>query len=160
MHCTIHPTTPRDVTTVVASLERRSETWEAEWPAAIEKLLDACMVSTQIWTAADREGFPVAFMGAAAIGNQQKKVGRVWFVILDAENDEDEATSYEDVVRQIVSQMLAEFHRLENVIDADKPWALDLFRRAGFTIGPAAPAREGTRAHQVWIDRHPGATLH
>ncbi len=162
MQCTIHPTTASDLSDLVVNFDLDAQSgWGADWgdwEESIDKLLQACVLSTQVWTATDRQAVPLAFMGAAPAPGEEG-CGFVWFVLLTP-FDADSAELV-DAVAEMARAMLGEYGRLENMVHAGETWALDLFRSAGFTIGPGERQPDGIH-HRVWIeqDAAQAPTLH
>lgn len=149
MRCTIHPTTAQDVASVVIGHAAWSRSGEEDGRDCLEALLEACAMSRQVWTAANADGDPLAFIGAAPWSDDAGR-GRLWFVVLSAyDGNDDDLTS---LMRLTVSEMLQVFSQLENNVSTEKAWALELMREAGFTVEPAQTAADGICRHRVWID--------
>jgi hypothetical protein len=149
MRCTIHPATAQDVANVVIGHEAWSHDGEHAGRESLEALVEACAVSQQVWTAATAEGDPLAFIGAAPWAEDGGR-GRLWFVVLAAYDGND--ADLKSVMRLTVVEMLQAFVQLENHVSAEKAWALDLMRGAGFTVEPAQASPDGVSRHRVWID--------
>jgi hypothetical protein len=156
MRCTIHPTTAQDLASVVTSHDASSP-YAAEgrqdWPDA---LLEACAMSRQVWTAANAQGDPLAFIGAAPWADDTDR-GRLWFVVLAAYDGN--GADLKSVIRLTLAEMLQDFAHLENHVSTEQAWALELMRDAGFTVEPALVSRDGGRRHRVWIDADTAGTL-
>lgn len=64
MYCSVRPMTAADVATT-------AETWpeqrDGELESVLETLLEVCVASSHVWTAADPSNRPLAFMGAVAV---------------------------------------------------------------------------------------------
>jgi hypothetical protein len=149
MRCTIHPATAQDVASVVIGHDSWSQDTDEGGRNGLDALLEACAMSRQVWTAANAEGDPLAFIGAAPWAEDSGR-GRLWFVILAAYNGND--ADLKSVMRLTVTEMLQVFAQLENHVSSEKAWALELMRDAGFTVEPAQPTTDGGRRHRVWID--------
>jgi hypothetical protein len=149
MRCTIHPTTAQDVASVVIGHAAWSQGTEEGGRDCLDALLEACAMSRQVWTAANSEGDPLAFIGAAPWADDARR-GRLWFVVLAAYDGND--ADLKSIMRLTVGEMLQDFSQLENNVSAEKAWALDLMRDAGFTVEPAQTATDGVWRHRVWID--------
>jgi hypothetical protein len=145
MRCTIHLATAQDVACVAIAHHTESHDGSREW---LEALLEACAMSRQVWTAANAQGEPLAFIGAAPWTDDPDR-GRLWFVVLAAYDVND--GDLKAVMRLTLMEMLQVFSHLENHVSAEKAWALDLMRDVGFTVEPALGSPDGAR-HRVWID--------
>jgi hypothetical protein len=145
MRCTIHPATAQDVASVAIAHQTASQDTSREW---LEALLEACAMSRQVWTAANAQGEPLAFIGAAPWTDDPER-GRLWFVVLATYDVND--GDLKAVMRLTLMEMLQVFSHLENHVSAEKAWALELMRDVGFTVEPALGSPEGAR-HRVWID--------
>lgn len=149
MHCTIRPASARDLANVV--IGHHAWTQDAEQAAGdcLDTLLEACAISRQVWTAANADGDPLAFIGAAPWTEDAGR-GRLWFVILAAYDGNEAALA--SAMRLTVAELLQGFARLENHVSIDKAWALGLMSAAGFAVEPAQAAADGVCRHRVWID--------
>ena len=153
MQCSIHPTTASDLSDLVVNYDLMDGSDWGDWEESVEKLLQACVLSTQVWTAMDRQEVPLAFMGAAPASgpdSEERQCGFVWFVLLTPFDAED--AELVEAVSGMVRALLGEYGRLENMVHAGETWALDLFRSAGFTIGPGERQPGGIH-HRVWIEQ-------
>jgi len=152
MRCTIHLATAQDIASVAIAHQTESQDSSREW---LEALLEACAMSRQVWTAANAQGEPLAFIGAAPWTDDPDR-GRLWFVVLAAYevNDGD----LKAVMRLTLMEMLQVFRHLENHVSAEKAWALDLMRDVGFTVEPALGSPDAAR-HRVWIDADAAGAL-
>lgn len=148
MRCTIHLATAQDVANVLIGHKPWSQDTEnnRHW---LDALLEACAMSRQVWTAANADDEPLAFIGAAP-SPDDSDCGRLWFVILEAYDGND--ADLKSVMRLTVVEMLQVFTALENHVTAEKAWALELMRDAGFTVEPALASPDGVCRHRVWID--------
>lgn len=116
----------------------------------IDRLLQTCACSTQVWAARDSNGTPTALWGVTPVSDDPE-VGHLWMLACEAfDNDPAELGS---LSRLVFGEMLGEFPRLENYVDARKVRALELLRSIGFAVEPAIP-RPAADAdfHRVWID--------
>lgn len=148
MRCTIHPTTAQDVANVVIGHTSWAHGGAEGDRNCGHALLEACAMSRQVWTAANAEGDPLAFIGVAPWHDNAER-GRLWFVILAAYDGND--ADLKSIMRLTIGEMLQVFGVLENHVSTDKGWALELMRDAGFTVEPAHPAADGVPRHRVWI---------
>ena len=153
MRCTIHPTTAQDVANVVIGHTAWTQDAGETDRECLDALLEACAISRQVWTAANREGDPLAFIGAAPWADDAGR-GRLWFIILAAYDGND--ADLKSIMRLTVGEMLQVFGQLENHVSTEKVWALELMREAGFTVEPAHPAADGVSRHRVWIEAAAG----
>ena len=149
MRCTIHPATAQDVASVVVGHDAWAEDPGSAGQVCLDALLEACAMSRQVWTAANAAGDPLAFIGAAPWADDAER-GRLWFVILGAYDGND--ADLKSIMRLTITEMLQVFEQLENHVGADKGWALELMRDAGFTVEPVQVTPQGDLRHRVWID--------
>jgi hypothetical protein len=152
MRCTIHPATAQDVASVAIAHQTETQDSSREWLGA---LLEACAMSRQVWTAANAQGQPLAFIGAAPWTEDPDR-GRLWFVVLASYDVND--GDLKAVMRLTLIEMLQVFGQLENHVSAEKAWALELMRDVGFTVEPALGSPDGAR-HRVWIDADSAGAL-
>lgn len=116
----------------------------------LDRLLQTCACSTQVWAARDSNGTPTALWGVTPVSDDPE-VGHLWMLACEAfDNDPGELGS---LSRLVFGEMLGQFPRLENYVDARKVRALELLRSIGFAVEPAIP-RPAADAdfHRVWID--------
>lgn len=149
MRCTIHLATAQDVANVVIGHDAWSRETEESSRNCLNALLEACAMSRQVWTAANRRGEPLAFIGAAPWAEDTSR-GRLWFVVLAAYDGNE--VDLKSAMRLTVGEMLQVFAKLENHVSPEKAWALELLRGAGFTVEPADASPGGVCRHRVWID--------
>lgn len=149
MLCTIHPATAQDVANVVIDHAAWANEADEDSRDCLETLLEACAMSRQVWTASNRQGERLAFIGAAPWADDPD-VGRFWFVVLRASGGDN--TDLKSGLKLIVAQMLQVFGTLENHVGSEKSWALELMRDAGFRVDPPHTTLEGASHHRVWID--------
>ncbi|MBV8190105.1 MAG: hypothetical protein JOY64_31075 [Alphaproteobacteria bacterium] len=151
MRYCIQPATSVDVAFLAAVVDENEEQWASESDAVpVDQLLHTCACSTQIWAARDNEGTPSALWGVAPLSDDPQ-VGHLWMLACEAfDNDSAEL---EELSRLVFGEMLNQFPRLENFIDARKVRAIAMLRSIGFEIEPAVPqpALEAD-VHRVWID--------
>jgi hypothetical protein len=152
MRYCIQPATSVDVAFLAAVMDENGEQWcAAEGDAVpIDQLLQTCACSTQIWAARDNEGTPTALWGVAPLSDDPQ-VGHLWMLACETfDNDPDEL---EELSRLVFGEMLNQFPRLENFIDARKVRAIAMLRSIGFEIEPAVPQPTcEADVHRVWID--------
>ena len=116
----------------------------------IDRLLQTCACSTQVWAARDANGTPTALWGVTPVSDDPE-VGHLWMLACEAfDNDPAELGS---LSRLVFGEMLGQFPRLENYVDSRKVRAIELLRSIGFAVEPAIP-RPTVDAdfHRVWID--------
>lgn len=151
MRYCIRPATSVDVAFLAAVMDESREPWDdgAE-TMPIERLLQTCACSAQIWAARDTEGKPTALWGVAPVSDDPD-VGHLWMLACEAfDNDPEEL---QELSRLVFGEMLDQFPRLENLIDARKVRAIELLRGIGFAIEPALPQPlADADVHLVWID--------
>lgn len=151
MRYCVQPATSTDVAFLAAVMEENREQWTEEGEGLpIDRLLHTCARSTQIWAARDPEGMPTALWGVAP-GSDDPSVGHLWMLACEAfDND---PTDLEGLCRLVFGEMLTQFPRLENFIDARKVRALAMLRSLGFAVEPVLvdPESPGD-VHRVWVD--------
>ena len=151
MRYQVQPATSVDVAFLAMLMEEAPDLPADPGTDPADLLLHTCASSTQIWAARDiADGTPMGLWGVTP-GTDDPGVGRLW--MLACEPLGDAPGELEALSRLILGEMLDQFPRLENHIDARKARALDLFRSIGFTIEPGVP-RPGTdmTMHHVWIE--------
>ncbi len=116
----------------------------------IDRLLQTCACSTQVWAARDSSGTPSALWGVTPVSDDPE-VGHLW--MLACETFDNDPAELESLSRLVFGEMLSEFPRLENYVDSRKVRAIELLRSIGFTVEPAVsrPAADAD-FHLVWID--------
>ena len=141
----IQPATSVDVAFLAAVIEENQGGSMTEGPSApIQRLLQTCASSSQVWAARDPAGQPTALWGVTPVSDDPD-VGHLWMLACEA--FDDQPSDLESLSRLVFEEMLTQFHRLENFVDARK------VRAIGFAVDPAQPrgGEEGT-FHRVWID--------
>jgi hypothetical protein len=116
----------------------------------LDRLLQTCACSTQVWAARDSNGTPTALWGVTPVSDDPE-VGHLWMLACEAfDND---PTALGSLSRLVFGEMLSQFPRLENYVDSRKVRAIELLRSIGFAVEPAVP-RPAADAdfHRVWID--------
>lgn len=153
MHCNVRPMTAADLATT-------AETWpeqrDEELESVLETLLEVCVLSSHAWTATDPSDRPLAFMGAVPIPGVPD-TGHIWLVVLGPE--EDERNAVVEAIRVVAAEMLVDFRRLENLARPEDSSAVDLLRRAGFSVDrDQRPEHMDGRHCKVWLEeiRHSG----
>ena len=151
MRYCIQPATSVDVAFLAAVMDENKEQWTGEGEAVlVDRLLQTCALSAQIWAARDPEGTPSALWGVAPVPDDPQ-VGHLW--MLACETFDNAPGELQALSLLVFCEMLDEFPRLENFIDSRKVRALEMLRSLGFAVEPALPqpAAEGD-LHRVWID--------
>ena len=140
-----------DVAFLAAVIDEDHEQWRGDSDGVpIDRLLQTCACSTQVWAARDSNGTPTALWGVTPVSDDPD-VGHLWMLACEAfDNDAAELGS---LSRLVFGEMLSQFPRLENYVDSRKVRALELLRSIGFTVEAAVP-RPAAEAdyHRVWID--------
>jgi hypothetical protein len=150
MRYCIQPATSVDVAFLAAIVDDNRDSWNAADAMPIERLLQTCACSAQIWAARDTEGTPTALWGVAPVSDDPQ-VGQLW--MLACETFDNDPAALQELSRLVFAEMLDEFPRLENVVDARKVRALELLRAIGFAIEPAVPQPSADiDLCRVWID--------
>ena len=151
MRYQIQLATSVDVAFLASVIDEDRDPWNGERGAVpIDRLLQTCACSTQVWAARDSNGTPTALWGVTPVSDDPE-VGHLWMLACEAfDNSPAELGS---LSRLVLSEMLSQFPRLENYVDSRKVRALELLRSIGFTVEAAVP-RPAAEAdyHRVWID--------
>jgi hypothetical protein len=151
MRYRLQPATSVDVAFLAAVIDENRDPWNPdEGPVPVERLLQTCASSAQVWAARDPDGQPSALWGVTAV-SEDPDVGHLWMLACEAFDDRPD--DLQSLSRLVFGEMLGQFSRLENYVDARKVRALDLLRSMGFAVEPAIPrASEDSVVHRVWID--------
>lgn len=140
-----------DVAFLAAVIDEDRGQWNGDGDAVpIDRLLQTCACSTQVWAARDSNGTPTALWGVTPVSDDPE-VGHLWMLACEAfDNSPAELGS---LSRLVFGEMLSQFPRLENYVDSRKVRAIELLRSIGFAVEPAIP-RPAADAdfHRVWID--------
>jgi hypothetical protein len=116
----------------------------------INRLLQTCACSAQVWAARDSNGTPTALWGVTPVSDDPE-VGHLW--MLACETFDNNPAELESLSRLVFGEMLSQFPRLENYVDSRKVRAIELLRAIGFTVEPAIPRpADEANFHRVWID--------
>ncbi len=138
----IRPATSVDVAFLAAIMDENREPWSGEEMVPMDRLLQTCACSAQIWAARDTAGTPTALWGVAP-ASDDPQVGQLWKLACESF----------DMCRLVFGEMLDQFLRLENFIDSRKVRAIELLRAVGFAVEPALPQLSAEAdLHLVWID--------
>ena len=152
MRYQIQLATSVDVAFLAAVIDEDREQWSAGDGDAvpIDRLLQTCACSTQVWAARDSEGTPTALWGVTPVSDDPD-VGHLW--MLACETFDNSPAELGSLSRLVFGEMLSQFPRLENYVDSRKVRAIELLRSIGFAVEPAIP-RSSVDAdfHRVWID--------
>lgn len=151
MRYQIQLATSVDVAFLASVLDEDSEPWSGQREAVpIDRLLQTCACSAQVWAARDNRGTPTALWGVTPVSDDPE-VGHLW--MLACENFDNNPAELELLSRLVFGEMLSQFPRLENFVDSRKVRAIELMRSIGFAVEPAVHrfAADG-RYHLVWID--------
>jgi hypothetical protein len=154
MRYQIQLATSVDVAFLAAAIdEDREQQWdrqaEGQGPP-IDRLLQTCACSAQVWAARDSSGTPTALWGVTPVSDDPD-VGHLWMLACEA--FDNNPSELELLSRLVFGEMLSQFPRLENYVDSRKVRAIELLRSIGFAVEPAIP-RPAADAdfHRVWID--------
>ncbi len=116
----------------------------------INRLLQTCACSVQVWAARDSNGRPTALWGVTPVSDDPE-VGHLW--MLACETFDNNPAELETLSRLVFGEMLGQFPRLENYVDSRKVRAIELLRSIGFAVEPAVPRpADEANFHRVWID--------
>jgi hypothetical protein len=151
MRYCIQPATSVDVAFLATAMDEDGEVGGGRGGVVpIDRLLQTCACSTQIWAARNEKGMPSALWGVAP-GADDPDIGHLW--MLACEVFDDEPGELQQLSRLVFGEMLAQFPRLENFIDARKIRAIELLRSIGFEIEPAVQqSSEEAGLRLAWID--------
>lgn len=138
MRFEIHTAVPSDVTEFAVAFGRRTEQEGGASGPVIARLERACCRSHRLWIARGMSGRPAALFGVAALPSRQT-TGVFWTLLLGA--IDDDSVELRQLLQLLVPEMLKDFARIENAVDARKTRTLDLMRGLGFSVG--APRRTG-----------------
>ena len=153
MRYQIQLATSVDVAFLAAVIDEDREQWNSQGEGdgvPIDRLLQTCACSTQVWAARDSHGTPTALWGVTPVSDDPD-VGHLWMLACEA--FDNNPTELESLSRLVFGEMLSQFPRLENYVDSRKVRAIELLRSIGFAVEPAIP-RPAADAdfHRVWID--------
>jgi hypothetical protein len=151
MRYQIQLATSVDVAFLAAVIDQDHEQWNNDGDAVpIDRLLQTCASSAQVWAARDSNGTPTALWGVTPVSDDPD-VGHLWMLACEA--FDNSPAELESLSRLVFGEMLSQFPRLENYVDSRKVRAIELLRSIGFAVEPAIP-RPATDAdfHRVWID--------
>ena len=140
-----------DVAFLAAVIDEDHEQWKSDSDAVpVDRLLQTCACSTQVWAARDSSGTPTALWGVTPVSDDPE-VGHLWMLACEAfDNSPAELGS---LSRLVFGEMLSQFPRLENYVDSRKVRAIELLRSIGFAVEPAIPRLAADADfHRVWID--------
>ncbi|WP_289296273.1 hypothetical protein [uncultured Reyranella sp.] len=162
----VQPATSADVAYLAARLEDGpvSLDWPEKDPG--RRLLEACAFSTQIWAARRLSDGATSALWGVTPRLDNPDVGYVWMLTTPSFDDDPRELSL--LCRLVLGEMLDQFPRLEQQIDARHDRALNLLRGLGFIIGKARRDLDSSATlHRVWLDSaklrnspsDPGGTL-
>ena len=138
-----------DLALLAAVIDEDRDQWNGR-DEPIDRLLQTCAHSAQVWAARDSKGTPTVLWGVTPVSDDPE-VGQVWMLACDAFNNDP--TELESLSLLVLGEMLDQFARLENFVDSRKVRAIELLRSIGFAIEPAEPRAAGKADfHHVWID--------
>jgi hypothetical protein len=151
MRYQIQLATSVDVAVLAAVMDEDRETWSGDDNALpVDRLLQTCACSTQVWAARDSRGMPTALWGVTPV-QDDPDVGHLW--MLACETFDNNPVELQSLSRLVLGEMLGQFLRLENYVDTRKLRALELLRSIGFTVEPAVSRLAADAGfHRVWID--------
>ncbi|MBI2738137.1 MAG: hypothetical protein HYX38_16520 [Rhodospirillales bacterium] len=140
-----------DVAFLAAVIDEDHDQWSGERDGMqINRLLQTCACSAQVWAARDSNGTPTALWGVTPVSDDPD-VGHLW--MLACETFDNNPTELESLSRLVFGEMLSQFPRLENYVDSRKVRAIELLRSIGFAVEPAVPRpTDDANFHRVWID--------
>jgi hypothetical protein len=150
MRYQIQLATSVDVAFLASVIDEGREPCNAGEALAVERLLQTCASSAQVWAARSTDGTPTALWGVTPVSDDPD-VGHLW--MLACEIFDNNPAELQSLSRLVFGEMLGQFGRLENFVDSRKVRAIELLRSIGFAVEPAVPqpAADGD-FHRVWID--------
>ena len=151
MRYQVLPATSADVAYVAALLE--DEPGAADWPEKepSRRLIEACAFSAQIWAARRLSDGTTSALWGVTPRLDNPEIGYLWMMTLAV--FEGESREFSMLCRLVFGEMLDQFPRLEQHIEAQEDQTLDLLRGLGFHIGE--PQRElgaETAFRHVWLE--------
>jgi len=151
MRYSLQTATSVDVAFLAALIDEDQERRAADGEnPPLDRLLRTCAISTQVWAARDGDGTPAALWGVTPLPDDPE-VGHLW--MLACEEFDTRPAELESLSRLVLSEMLTQYPRLENYVDARKVRAIELLRSIGFTVEPAKVCSDDdTDFHCAWID--------
>jgi hypothetical protein len=153
MRYQIQLATSVDVAFLAAVIDEDREQWSSQGEGdgvPIDRLLQTCACSAQVWAARDSNGTPTALWGVTPVSDDPD-VGHLW--MLACETFDNNPTELESLSRLVFGEMLSQFPRLENYVDSRKVRAIELLRSIGFAVEPAIPRPAAdANFHRVGID--------
>jgi hypothetical protein len=162
MRYCIQPATSTDVALLALATDPDATEWGSEADGEqTNRLLNTCASSTQVWAAHDRAGTPQALWGVTP-KLDDRDVGCLWMLACEQLGKAPE--EFRELSGLVLGEILSEFPRLENFVDARKERAIELLRSIGFTVEPPAThLPSGKLCHLVWIEAgslYSGAGVH
>lgn len=151
MRYQVLPATTADVAYVATLLE--DQPGASDWPEKEpgRRLVETVAFSAQIWAARRlSDGATTALWGVTPrLDNPD--VGYLWMMSLAA--FDGESREFSMLCRLVFGEMLDQFPRLEQHIDAREDRTLELLRGLGFRIEPAErELGSATAFHHVWLE--------
>ena len=139
-----------DVAFLAAVIDEDREQWSGDDAVPIDRLLQTCACSTQVWAARDSQWHADRFVGRHPGFRRSRSRPSLDAGLRGLRQQPRELGS---LSRLVFGEMLSQFPRLENYVDSRKVRAIELLRSIGFAVEPAIP-RPAADAdfHRVWID--------
>lgn len=147
----ILPATSQDVACLATMLEESPGC--LDWPEKepCDRLLEACAFSAQIWAARRLSDGSTSALWGVAPRLDNPEVGYLWMLATAA--FDERSTEFPLLCRFVFAEMLHQFPRIEQFVDARSHRTIGLLRRLGFTIGRARrPAGSPDLLHHVWLE--------
>lgn len=151
MRYQIQAATSADVAYVANLLEDQHAA--ADWPEKepSDRLIEACAFSTQIWAARRMSDGATTALWGVTPRLDNPEIGYVW--MLSVAEFDGESRDFSMLCRLVFAEMLDQFPRLEQHIDAREDRTLDLLRGLGFKIGgPQRQLGSSVLLHHVWLE--------
>ncbi|HQS18114.1 hypothetical protein [Reyranella sp.] len=151
MRYQVLPATSADVAYVASLLE--DEPAAADWPEKepSRRLVEACAFSAQIWAARRLSDGATSALWGVTPRLDNPEVGYLWMMSVAA--FDGESREFSMLCRLVFAEMLDQFPRLEQHIDAREDRTIGLLRGLGFEIGkPQRQLGSATTFHHVWLE--------
>lgn len=151
MRYQVQAATSADVAYVANLLEDQHAT--ADWPEKqpCDRLIEACAFSTQIWAARRMSDGATTALWGVTPRLDNPEIGYVW--MLPVAQFDGESRDFSMLCCLVFAEMLDQFPRLEQHVDAREERMLDLLRELGFQIGaPQQRLGSSTILRHVWLE--------
>ena len=152
MRYCIQPATSVDVAFLAAVMDDNGDQWTGDGEAVpVDRLLQTCACSAQIWAARDSEGNADGIVGRGA--GTERSAGRSSAGCWRAKRSTTRPANCRRCRASSSAKCLTNSHGWRISSTSRKVRAIEMLRSLGFAVEPALPqpAAEGD-LHRVWID--------